>query len=320
MRALKWMGSLALVAALTGGCAISRRTVVAPAKAVAPFLAATKADLVAKFDRQADAVTSINAGVTMQLTAGAAYTGVIEQYDKVSGFILAQKPSSIRVIGQAPVVGTNIFDMVSDGETFHIFIPSKNQFLVGSARLEHPSAKPQENIRPQHLIDAIFWQPISKDVPVLFEETNQQTAHFYVLTVAQPHSGAEIGNATAASPDWEIARKIWFDRTNLNVAEIQTYDPDGKMNSDIHYSAWNIGDPIPYPREISVHRITEDYQLQIEITKVAMNEPVEASRFVLAQPPGSTMVRVGEESEPKSLEIKPAGPGLLVPKFPEPKS
>src|SRR6201993_3198155 len=131
------MGNLALVAALTGGCAISRKTAVAPAKALAPLLAATKADLVAKFDSQANAITSINATVTMQLTAGAAYTGVIEQYDKVNGFILAQKPSSIRVIGQAPVVGTNIFDMVSDGDTFHIFIPSKNQFLVGSAHLEH---------------------------------------------------------------------------------------------------------------------------------------------------------------------------------------
>ena len=223
---------------------------------------------------------------------------------------------------KAPVVGTNIFDMVRDGETFHIFIPSKNQFLVGApAHLELTlHAKPQENIRPQHLVDAIFWQPISRDVPVLFEEVNQQTAHFYVLTIAQPHSGAGTENATTASPDWEIARKIWFDRANLNVSEIQIYDPDGKMNSDIHFSAWNIGDPIPYPREISVHRITEDYQLQIEITKVAMNEPVEASRFVLAQPPGSTLVRVGEESETKSQEIKPVGPRPLVPKSPEPKS
>jgi outer membrane lipoprotein-sorting protein len=318
------MGSLALVASLTGGCAISRKTAVAPAKAVVPLLTATKADLVAKFDRQADAVTSINAGLTMQLTAGAAYTGVIEQYDKVNGFILAQKPSSIRVIGQVPVVGTNIFDMVSDGETFHIFIPSKNQFLVGSTRLEHPSAKPQENIRPQHLIDAIFWQAIPNDTPVLFEEAtaaDEVAPHYYILTIVQRPGGdvtrnaaAESGNSTAAAPDWEITRKIWFDRSNLNVSQIQTYDPDGKMNSDIHYGAWNTTDPVPYPRQISVHRITEDYQLQIEITKVTMNEPVEASRFVLAQPPNSTLVRVGEESkepqplEPKSLESKPAEP------------
>ena len=67
----------------------------------------------------------------MTLTAGSAYTGVIKQYHEIKGFILAQKPSSIRVIGQAPVVGTNIFDMESDGEMFHIFIPSQNKFLSG---------------------------------------------------------------------------------------------------------------------------------------------------------------------------------------------
>jgi outer membrane lipoprotein-sorting protein len=315
VRALKWTGSLALAAVLIGGCAISQKTVVAPAKAAAPLLTAPKSGLVAKFDRQADAITSINATVTMQLTAGAAYTGVIEQYDKVSGFILAQKPFSIRVIGQVPVVGTNIFDMVSDGETFQIYIPSKNQFLIGSAHLEHPSAKPQENIRPQHLLDAIFWQPISKEVPVLFEEATQQNAHYYVLTVAQRANPAEAENATAGSPNWEIARKIWFDRTNFNVSEIQTYDPDGKMNSDIHYSAWSTTDPVPYPHEISVHRITEDYQLQIEITKMTMNEPVEASRFVLAQPTGSTLVRVGEETtQPQPSEPKPQEPGRPEPR------
>jgi hypothetical protein len=72
---------------------------------------------------------------------------------------------------------------------------------------------------------------------------------------------------------------------------------------------------VPYPREISVHRITEDYQLQIEITKVTMNEPVEATRFVLAQPPGTTLVRVGEESnQPQPLESKPPEPKPPVPK------
>ena len=209
------------------------------------------------------------------------------------------------MIGQAPVVGTNIFDMVSDGETFHIFIPSKNQFLVGSARLEHPSAKPQENIRPQHLIDAIFWQAISNEVPVLFEDANQPTAHYYVLTVARRAVAAEAADSAASGADWEIARKIWFDRADLNVSEIQIYDANGKISSDIHYSAWNTTDPIAYPCQISVHRIREDYELQIAITKVTMNEPVEASRFVLDQPTRSGIGARGRRIGAKAPEPKP---------------
>jgi hypothetical protein len=58
-----------------------------------------------------------------------------------------------------------------------------------------------------------------------------------------------------------------------------------------------------------VHRITEDYDLQIGVTKVTMNEPVEASRFVLAQPATAQLVRVGEDTnEPQPLQPKPAEP------------
>jgi len=314
----KWILCLAAASVLIAGCAISRKTKVAPAGPPAQLQPATKQDLVAKFDKQADAVTSINASVTMQLTAGAAYTGVIEQYDRVTGFILAQKPSNIRVIGQAPVVGTNIFDMVSDGETFHIFIPSKNQFLVGSARLEHPSAKPQENIRPQHLIDAIFWQVIPKDQPVLFEEaivTSAAAPHYYVLTVAHRGSPAAGTASSTSTSDWELARKIWFDRSDLHVSEIQIYNPNGKVSSDIHYSDWNTTDPIPYPRQISVHRTAEDYELQIGITKVTMNEPVEASRFVLEQPATAQLIRVGEDTDtPQAPQQQPQAPKTQEPK------
>jgi hypothetical protein len=100
---------------------MSHTTVVKPSGPPAQLQTATKSDLITRYDQQADAVTTLNATITMTLTAGSAYTGVIKQYHEVKGFILAQKPSTIRVIGQAPVVGTNIFDMESDGDTFRIW-------------------------------------------------------------------------------------------------------------------------------------------------------------------------------------------------------
>ena len=73
---------------------------------------------------------SINAAVEMTPVAGSTYSGLIEEYHDVGGFILAAQPEKIRVIGQAPVLAKNIFDMTSDGKVFRIFIPSKNKFLV----------------------------------------------------------------------------------------------------------------------------------------------------------------------------------------------
>src|SRR5271170_7194919 len=152
------------------GCAVSHKTAVKPSQAPAPLQTATKPQLLDSYNRQAQAIQSLNAGVTMKLTAGSAYSGVIEQYHEVNGFILAARPASIRVIGQAPVVSKNIFDMVSDGSTFSIYIPSKNKFIVGPANLERPAEKPIENLRPQHLVDALFWPVITESAPVLLRK------------------------------------------------------------------------------------------------------------------------------------------------------
>jgi hypothetical protein len=287
---------MALVMAFASGCLGSHTTVVKPAEVPAPPKNATKQDLVAQYDLQAEAIQSLNAAVKMTLTAGSAYTGVIKQYHEVEGFILAQRPASIRVIGQAPVVGTNIFDMESDGETFAIFIPSQNKFITGPANLERPSAKPVENLRPQHLTSAIFWEPIPSQALVLFEEENEGTARYYVLTVVPPPATSTGADGTA-SPDWEIARRIWFDRADMSVTRIETYDSGGKLGSDIKYGAWDSFGTVRYPRRISLARPGNDYQLQIEVRRLTANEPVAADRFAMQQPSGTELVRVGEDSK-----------------------
>jgi outer membrane lipoprotein-sorting protein len=262
---------------------------------------ATKPQLIARYNQQAEAVTSLNVTVTMTLTAGSAYTGVIKRYHEVKGFILAQKPSSIRVIGQAPVVGTNIFDMVSDGETFSISIPSQNKFLTGPANLERPSAKPIENLRPQHLTGAIFWARIPEKSPVLMEEASEAASRYYILTVVRR---AERSGADAADADWEISQKVWFDRADLSVARRQTYEPGGKPASDVSYSGWDTFGAVRYPRQIALTRPGNDYKLQIGITKASFNETISADRFILRQPPGAELVNVGEESQ----QVTPAEP------------
>jgi hypothetical protein len=274
---------------------MSRAKVAPLGSAPAPLQTATKQDLIARYNLQADAITSLNASVTMTLTAGSAYTGVMKQYHEINGFVLAEKPSSIRVIGQAPVVGTNIFDMESDGQTFDIFIPSQNKFLTGPASLERPSAKPIENLRPQHLTDAIFWNSIPAQSPILSEEASEGASRYYVLTVVRP--ATRPGADTSANEDWEIARKIWFDRADLSVTRVQTYDPGGKLASDVRYAGWDTFAGVKYPRRISLDRPANDYSLQIGITKLTLNEPITPDRFALKQPPGTELVRVGEESQ-----------------------
>lgn len=292
----------AIIALLLSGCATSTKTVVKPAAAPLPLKTASKSELIAQFNQLADSIHSLNMAVTIRLTAGSTYTGTIEQYREINGFILAEKPSKIRVIGQIPVVGKNIFDMESDGETFHIFIPSKNQFLVGPANLERPSAKPIENLRPQHLLDAIFWQSIPQGTPVLFEQASIPPASFYVLTVARASD-----QSSNAMPDWEIARKIWFDRADLSLVRIDTYDSTGKPVSIVRFSNWDMSGGVRYPKQILLDRPLNDYQLQLMVLKLTANETVAPDRFVLTQPPGTELVRVGEEASANTSGTSMAG-------------
>ena len=111
------------------GCAMNQPVAKKPTGPPAPLQTATREDLIAQFNREADAVISINASVAMTLTAGSAYSGVIKQYHQVSGFIVAEKPSKIRVIGQAPVVGTNIFEWRAMGKHLTFSFRPRINFL-----------------------------------------------------------------------------------------------------------------------------------------------------------------------------------------------
>jgi hypothetical protein len=302
------MGSVAVMLTSACGCAVSQKTVVKPSQAPAPLQTATKVQLLDAYNRQAQAIRSLNAGVTMKLTAGSAYSGVIEQYHEVNGFILAARPASIRVIGQAPVVSKNVFDMVSDGSTFSIYIPSKNKFIVGPANLERRAEKPIENLRPQHLVDALFWPAITEGAPALFEEASEGASRFYILTVVRSDAAqSATGSSDAASatadqqrssqhptPRWEIARKIWFDRADLHVSRIENFASDGKVASDVAYSNWQTTAASSYPWQINVTRPSDDYQLQITVKKLTVNEPIAPDRFSLPQPPGTDLVNLGE--------------------------
>jgi len=263
------------------GCGGVSKTVKVPVNEIRPAKAATRADLVNAYNRLAAEITSINAAVTLTPTAGSAYSGVIQEYHEVNAFILAQKPATIRMIGQAPVLAKNIFDMTSDGQTFHIYIPSKNKFIVGPSSLERSAEKPIENLRPQHLLDALFWPHIPDGASILFEENEDASTRYYVLTDTR----------NGSSP--EIERKLWFDRSDLNLARVQIYAASGRLVSDIHLRDWRpTSAGTPYPWDITLNRPHDDYKLDIHVTKLALNESISEDRFRLEQPPGTELVKL----------------------------
>src|SRR5213078_4428514 len=154
----------ATLAVISGGCGgeISKNRPVPQAeRPVAKD--ATREELLEKYNALAAGITTVNSTVELKTTAGSKYSGLIQEYHEVKAFLLAARPASVRMVGQAPVIGKNIFDMASDGNEFRVWLPTKNKFLVGEVALERTSEKPLENLRPQHLLDALLWPEIRKE-------------------------------------------------------------------------------------------------------------------------------------------------------------
>ena len=263
---------------------------------------ATREELLDQYNRIARNTKTLNATVELKPTAGSKYSGVIDEYHEVKAFLLAARPAQIRMIGQAPVVGTTVFDMASDGETFRVFIPSKHKFLVGTVAAEKNSSKPIENLRPQHLLDALLWPEIRKEESTTLREFNDENARYYVLTVLR--GGYQL----------EVLREIWFDRADLHVARIETFGPKGLLVSDIHLADWRTIDNAPtqntqaapsdgvtssFPRSIRLERPHDDYKLDLQVTKISLNEEIPAERFHIEQPAGAELVRVSDATESK---------------------
>jgi hypothetical protein len=301
-------GSFAAGTILLGGCGGGSqiKVVTNTPTAEKPVVKdATREELLAKYNEMARSIITLNATVELKPVAGSKYSGVIEEYHEVKAFLLAKRPAYIRMIGQAPVVGTTVFDMTSDAQEFRVSIPSKNKFLTGPVAVERASNKPIENLRPQHLLDALLWPELRKEEVVLFEEFNEETARFYVLTVLRG------GYQT------EILRKIWFDRANLQIARLQLFGRHGLLLSDTRFADWQAvnapaatsggssnaeatGAGQQFPRSIRIERPHDDYRLELQITKVTLNEEIPAERFKLEQPAGAEVVRVGENAGDKT--------------------
>ena len=282
---------LVTVSAAAGGCPRTVTTSTKVPVAERPVAReASEEDLLDRYNVLARGLRSMDATLEMKATAGTKYSGVIDQYHEVKTFLLASRPYNVRMIGQVPVVGKTVFDMVSDGQTFEVSIPPKNKFLVGQVAVERQSSKPIENLRPQHLVDAVLWPEVRKEEVVLIEEYNDENARYYVLTILRGGYKSEI------------LRKVWFDRADLRMVRLQSYGPKGALLSDVRYSNWQpvaAGGADEYPMSIRIDRPRDEYRLDLTISKIVLNEALEADRFKLEVPAGAEVVKVGESSEEK---------------------
>lgn len=290
----KVLSGLVLAALLlaTPGCLVRRVTHVHTQGPITPVRDASLAELVAKIDAWSSAIHTMTATVNLEPTAGSVYSGVIKEYHDVKGFVLLQRPSTIRILGQAPVVRTNVFDMVSDGAQFRLYIPTKQKFIIGKTTYEHPAKNALENLRPQHILQALIVPPIDAEHETAYrEKLNPRTLpkRYYVVHIVESQGDHQV----------IPRRKEWFDREDLELVRAQFYEPDGTCTEDVQYSNYQDFQGIHYPTHIDLSRPEDDYEVTITIEKATFNELIAPEKFELKMPEGAELVDL---SAPKQGE------------------
>jgi outer membrane lipoprotein-sorting protein len=286
-----------LVSVQTSSCLVRRRTIARKgASTKQALLVADRQSLVEAIARQYDAVQDFSAEVNMVPALGTAEKNKITEYKDVRAYILFRKPNSIRIIGLYPVVRNKAFDMVSTGGSFRLFVPARNRFITGDNEIIQPSANKLENLRPQHFQDAIMVRPVdSATDKLLMENYTDEDSAFYIIHVVHQNADGQL----------QLARTIWFSRTDLRLARQLIFDPDGNILTDARYSDWKVYDNVPFPKHIEINRPRDEYAVVIDIVKMDINTGVGQEKFALEQPEGTTLQVVGQPA--------PSGPAPATP-------
>lgn len=261
---------------------------------------ATKPELIAYVNSQAAKIQTMQATVDIDTAVGGEKKGKVTEYQEIRGYVFARKPAMLRMIGLFPIVRNRAFDMVSDGEQFKVWIPTKNRFVVGKNDVVTPNPQqPLQNLRPNVIYDALLLRPIDpqEETAVLEPATETVTGdkgHIY----ERPDYVIDIIRGQG-NDSW-LARKIVFNRLDLLPDRQLIYDKSGKLMTDARYSRYQDYSGVQFPSRIEIRRPEEEYDITLSIVKMDMNLPLSNDKFVLEQPAGAQVVHLDGAPPPQA--------------------
>jgi outer membrane lipoprotein-sorting protein len=242
----------------------------------APLLSATKDQLIQRIHDLSDPVQSFVMRADLSPSVLNPSKNVVTDYATVGADILFRKPDEIRILGKDPVLSTTIFDMVSNGNRFQVWIPSKNRFLTGSNDAPGTSQNKLENLRPSALLTSLMIYPPQSGADLSVLETDTERALYILLIIRH------------AQDELTLSREIYFDGHDLQIARQKTFDAAGGIVSDTRYSDWKSFDGVLFPSGIHIQRPKDNYEVQLSVVTLKVNPPVVTpEKFVLMPPEGA---------------------------------
>jgi outer membrane lipoprotein-sorting protein len=278
------------------GCLFRSRKIEPPFNSV-QLKTATQQELIDYINTQAAAIQSMQATVDIDTTVGGVKKGKVTDYQEIRGYVLARKPAMLRMIGLMPIVRNKAFDMVSDGQGFKLWIPPKNRFVLGRNDAEtHNPGQSLENLRPQHIYDALLLRRVDPENEIAVLENDTE-----LVTEIKSHKVSRadyvIDVIHKGENGWALSRKIIFSRTDLLPHRQLLYDAQGNVTTNALYGNYKEDNGVEFPWQIEIARPQEEYDITLNIVKLDLNQSLPDEKFTLDQPEGAEVIHLDKPKD-----------------------
>ena len=280
---------------------------------------ASQAELMTEVNRFAS-VKSMRAKMDLKFEDNSfAQFGSKEVYRSADGEVVVQRPASIYLKVQVPVIKSDVAQMTSDGEKFRVAILQDGgsgkykKFVIGTNSADYSKLQQDlnatngeasgeikqnvnafANLRPQHFTDAMLVRP-TDEKHLYAHSTTYQIEEDITQKKKSPLRLVNRGYylldefSRRESGELKILRRFWFDRVGgIRLARQQIFDEKGEIASDIMYGRegklTETNDYQRLPLQIVVTRPQEKYSMRLTYQTpeaVTIGRAYPATAFVL---------------------------------------
>jgi outer membrane lipoprotein-sorting protein len=280
-------GLLSLPLFLLSGCLFTTRRLPVP-KAPTVTQTASPDELVQQLDDRWNKIESFYANVEIQASTLKTKDGVEKDYTTFPGIIMMRKPEWLRVYGRVPVIGSRMFDMVSDGKIFTLYIPSRDLVYKGANTLHKRSANTVENMRPGFFFDALIVRGLDKDDNYMVaadNETIEDAKKKHLIQI--PEYILSVIRAQPGTREMKPIRVITIHRDDLLPYEQDLYDAEGNLETHVTYSNYRSFGGNLFPTTVIIKRPLEEFQIVLTVEKVVQNMKLTDDQFQIKIPEGT---------------------------------
>ncbi len=284
--------AIALSLFLLSGCRFTTRKLPVP-KTPSVTQTVTPAELVTLLNQRWDALNTLYATVEIQASTLKTSEGEEKDYTTFPGIIMMRKPEWLRVYGRVPVIGSRMFDMVSDGKDFTLYIPARSIAYEGPNSLNKKSHNTVENMRPGFFLEAIVvkgMQPFDDYMVTADTETIEDATKKHLILI--PEYVLSIIRSKPGSKQLTPVRVVTFHRDDLLPYEQDQYDSNGNLETHVTYEDYRNFGAQQYPTKVVIKRPLEEYQIVLTVEKVVQNINLTDDQFQIKLPEDTKIVNL----------------------------